>query len=103
MTSRFTVNDYLVTDDLTVLLGLIAATIFLLRSLYKPSPLVHPVLLSRQSDVTRVRHPGESAIYRNYGTGMMGRVRSIVSSLLSSHNVHLDSASFPSDLAKKHS
>ena len=66
--------DYLVTDDLTILLGLIGVTIFLLRSLYKPVPLVHPVLLGRQSDVTRVRQVGESAVYRNYGTGMMGRV-----------------------------
>jgi long-chain acyl-CoA synthetase len=67
-------SDYLVTDDLTVLLGLVAATVFLLRNLYKPQPLVHPILLGRQSDVSRVRHPGESAIYRNYGTGLMGRV-----------------------------
>jgi long-chain acyl-CoA synthetase len=68
-------TEHLITDDLTILLGLIAATIFLLHSLYKPAPLVHPVLLGRQSDVTRVRHPGESAVYRNYGTGTMGRVR----------------------------
>ncbi|KAF7322810.1 Acetyl-CoA synthetase [Mycena chlorophos] len=61
------------TDDTTILLGLIAATVFLLNSLYKPQPLVHPILLGRQSDVARVRNPGESAIYRNYGTGLMGR------------------------------
>jgi hypothetical protein len=24
-----------------------------------------------------VRHSGESAVYRNYGTGLMGRVRSL--------------------------
>ncbi|KAF5387106.1 hypothetical protein D9615_001868 [Tricholomella constricta] len=65
--------EYLVTDDLTILLGLIAATVFLLNNLYKPQPLVHPILLGRQSDVGRVRNPGESAIYRNYGTGLMGR------------------------------
>jgi hypothetical protein len=63
------------TDELTVLLGLIGASTFLLRNLYKPQPLVHPVLLGRQSDASQVRHPGESATYRNYGTGMMGRVR----------------------------
>ncbi|KAF7295099.1 Acetyl-CoA synthetase [Mycena indigotica] len=61
------------TDETTILLGLIAATIFLLNNLYKPQPLVHPILLGRQSDVARVRNPGESAIYRNYGTGLMGR------------------------------
>ncbi|KAG6813620.1 hypothetical protein H0H92_009237 [Tricholoma furcatifolium] len=65
--------EYLVTDDLTILLGLIAATVFLLNNLYKPQPLVHPILLGRQSDVGRVRNPKESAVYRNYGTGLMGR------------------------------
>ncbi|KAF7363278.1 Acetyl-CoA synthetase [Mycena sanguinolenta] len=67
------VSQYLVTDDTTILLGLIAATVFLLNNLYKPQPLVHPILLGRQSDVARVRNPGESAVYRNYGTGLMGR------------------------------
>jgi long-chain acyl-CoA synthetase len=62
------------TDELTVLLGLIAASTFLLRNLYKPQPLVHPVLLGRQSDASHVRQAGESATYRNYGTGMLGRV-----------------------------
>ncbi|KAG6872812.1 hypothetical protein C0995_006411 [Termitomyces sp. Mi166 len=66
--------EYLVTDDLTILLGLIAATTFLLNNLYKPQPLVHPILLGRQSDVGRVRNPTESAVYRNYGTGLMGRL-----------------------------
>ncbi|KAJ7109187.1 hypothetical protein C8R44DRAFT_986224 [Mycena epipterygia] len=66
-------SEYLVTDDTTILFGLIAATVFLLNNLYKPQPLVHPILLGRQSDVARVRNPGESAVYRNYGTGLMGR------------------------------
>jgi len=66
-------SDYLVTNDTTILLGLIAATVFLLHNLYRPQPLVHPILLGRQSDVARVRNPGESAVYRNYSTGMMGR------------------------------
>ena len=68
-------EQYLQTDDLTVLLGLIAVTVFLLRNLYKPQPLVHPILLGRQSDVGRVRNSKESTLYRNYGTGLMGRVR----------------------------
>ncbi|KAI0060819.1 acetyl-CoA synthetase-like protein [Artomyces pyxidatus] len=66
-------SDFLVTDDLTILLGLIAASVFLLYNLYKPQSLVHPILLGRQSDVGRVRNPGESAVHRNYGTGLMGR------------------------------
>ncbi|KAH9951269.1 acetyl-CoA synthetase-like protein [Amylocystis lapponica] len=66
-------SDYIVTDDLTIILGLVAACLFLLHNLYKPQSLVHPILLGRQSDVARVRNPGESAVYRNYGTGMLGR------------------------------
>ena len=66
--------DYLVTDDLTIILALVAAGLFLLHNLYKPQALVHPILLGRQSDVARVRNPSESAVYRNYGTGMLGRV-----------------------------
>ncbi|KAI0003328.1 acetyl-CoA synthetase-like protein [Russula compacta] len=66
-------SDYLVTDDLTILLGLATASIFLLYNLYKPQSLVHPILLGRQSDIARVRMPGESAVHRNYATGTMGR------------------------------
>ncbi|THH09235.1 hypothetical protein EW146_g8735 [Bondarzewia mesenterica] len=66
-------SEHLVTDDLTILLGLITASVFLLANLYKPQPLLHPILLGRQSDVGRVRNPRESAVYRNYATGLMGR------------------------------
>lgn len=65
--------EFVVTDDLTILLGLITASIFLLHNLYRPQSLVHPILLGRQSDVARVRMPGESATHRNYTTGLMGR------------------------------
>jgi long-chain acyl-CoA synthetase len=82
-------SEYLVTDDLTILLGLIAATVFLLNNLYKPQPLVHPILLGRQSDVARVRQSGESAVYRNYGTGLMGRVRIYNTNQLRA-TIHLD-------------
>lgn len=67
------VNELLVTDDLTVLLGLVSVTVFLLQNLYKPQPLVHPILLGRQSEAGKVRNPGESTVYRNYGTGLLGR------------------------------
>ncbi|TBU47951.1 acetyl-CoA synthetase-like protein [Dichomitus squalens] len=66
-------SDYLITDDLTIILALVAAGLFLLHNLYKPQALVHPILLGRQSDAARVRNPSESAVYRNYGTGMLGR------------------------------
>jgi long-chain acyl-CoA synthetase len=67
-------SSFIVTDDLTILLGLVGTALFLLHNLYRPQPLVHPILLGRQSDVARVRNPKESAVYRNYGTGMLGRV-----------------------------
>ncbi|KAK7693286.1 hypothetical protein QCA50_002853 [Cerrena zonata] len=67
------VSEFLVTDDLTIILALVSAGLFLLHNLYKPQPLVHPILLGRQSDVARVRNPKESAVMRNYGTGMLGR------------------------------
>ncbi|EIW85235.1 hypothetical protein CONPUDRAFT_135048 [Coniophora puteana RWD-64-598 SS2] len=67
------VKELLVTDDLTVLLGLVSVTVFLLQNLYKPQPLVHPILLGRQSEAGKVRNPGESTVYRNYGTGLLGR------------------------------
>lgn len=69
--------EYLQTDDLTILLALISATLFLLNNLYKPQPLVHPILLGRQSEAGRSRKPKESAIYRNYNTGLLGRVSTI--------------------------
>ncbi|CAL1704252.1 unnamed protein product [Somion occarium] len=71
--SCMALSDFLVTDDLTIILALVAAGLFLLHNLYKPQPLVHPILLGRQSDVARVRNPKESAVMRNYGTGMLGR------------------------------
>lgn len=75
-------SSYVATDDLTVLLGLSAAALFLLQNLYKPQPLVHPILLGRQSDVAPVRNPSESAVYRNYSTSAMGRVSTIVLAFL---------------------
>lgn len=75
-------SSYVSTDDLTVLLGLSAAALFLLQNLYKPQPLVHPILLGRQSDVAPVRNPSESAVYRNYSTSAMGRVSAIILVLL---------------------
>lgn len=76
-------SNYLVSDDLTIILGLVAGGLFLLHNLYKPQSLVHPILLGRQSDAARVRNPGESAVYRNYSTGMMGRVSRLHSKLFS--------------------
>lgn len=68
------VQNLLTTDNLTYVLGFTAAATYLFGGYLIPAPLVHPISLGRQSDVERVRKPGESALYRNYGTQMMGRV-----------------------------
>lgn len=67
-------SDLLRTDNLTVVLGVLVGAAVLAGTYFTPQSLLHPILLGRQSDVERVRKPGESAVYRNYGTGMMGRV-----------------------------
>ena len=66
--------NLLATDSSTVTLGIAALGAYFLNSLLTPQSLVHPILLGRQSDVDRVRKSGESAVYRNYGTGLMGAV-----------------------------
>ena len=68
-------SEWIATDDLTVVLGLLLGAVVLLGNLFKPQSLLHPILLGRQSDVDRVRKKGESAVYRNYSTGLVGRVR----------------------------
>ena len=93
-------SDYLATDDLTILLGLIAATLFLLQNLYKPQPLVHPILLGRQSDTSKVRNAKESPVYRNYGTGLMGRVRARILRFPSAELISAYVCSFPSVLTR---
>lgn len=59
-----------VVDDTSLLLllaivGLLATSIYVSRAY---QPLVHPLLLSRQADVSPVRREGQSAVYRNAST-----------------------------------
>lgn len=61
-------------DDLSLILGAGLALVFAFGKWVAPVSLVHPILLGRQAEVARVRKPGESAVYRNYGTGSMGVV-----------------------------
>jgi long-chain acyl-CoA synthetase len=56
-------------DDVTIALVLGVLTVYAVKSILRPNPLAHPLLLGRQSDVARVRNAGESASYRNYGVG----------------------------------
>ncbi|PWN54327.1 hypothetical protein IE53DRAFT_383104 [Violaceomyces palustris] len=60
----------LIIDDTSLLL-LLLIVISLTVSLYLSSgnqPLIHPLILSRQADVSKVRQPKNSAIYRNANT-----------------------------------
>ncbi|TDL27569.1 acetyl-CoA synthetase-like protein [Rickenella mellea] len=66
--------DLLAIDETSLALGLVLILLFIAGIFLKPDSLVHPILLGRQSDVDKVRKKGESAIYRNYGTGLMGRL-----------------------------
>lgn len=57
----------LVVDDtslvlLLAIIVLLSASIWISRAY---QPLIHPLILSRQADVSQVRHKGQSAIYRN--------------------------------------
>lgn len=65
-------TDWLLhTDNLTYTLGFLAATVYFASKWLEPTPLVPPLILGRQSDASKTRKPGESAVYRNYGTGFM--------------------------------
>ena len=57
----------LVIDDATLLLMLliILALVFTIYTARSFQPLLHPLILTRQADVARVRHHGESAVFRN--------------------------------------
>jgi len=53
-------------------LGLLVSTILLgvyLKYFSRPLPLVHPLLLGKQSEVSQTRNQGESGVYRSWATG----------------------------------
>lgn len=80
-------TTWLKTDEFTYALGITAAALYALSKFLGPTSLLPPLLLGRQSDVNRTRQSGESAIYRNYGTGFMGHVNSYAG--LDSRSLHL--------------
>lgn len=67
-------DHFLRKDELTLILASLLIPAVALYYWARPSSLVHPLLLGRQSEATRVRNAGESATYRNYGTGFLGPV-----------------------------
>ena len=57
-------------DNLTIILLITFASLLIyLRFFSLSSPLVHPLLLGKQSEVSSVRRNGESGIYRSFATG----------------------------------
>ncbi|WVN88510.1 uncharacterized protein L203_103721 [Cryptococcus depauperatus CBS 7841] len=57
-------------DNLTLLLLILLLTLAIYhRFLSTPSPLVHPLLLGKQSEISAVRKSGESGVYRAWATG----------------------------------
>ncbi|EJU05730.1 acetyl-CoA synthetase [Dacryopinax primogenitus] len=56
-------------DTTTYVLVAVTAVLFVLWQNQRPQPLAHPLLFGRQSDISKSRKKGESAIYRNYGLG----------------------------------
>lgn len=57
-------------DNLSViLLTVLAGLLVYLRFFSRPEPLVHPLLLGKQSEVSRVRQEGETGVYRSWATG----------------------------------
>lgn len=61
-------------------LGLLVGTIVLgvyLKYFSRPLPLVHPLLLGKQSDVSQTRNHGESGVYRSWATGHGSPVSSL--------------------------
>jgi hypothetical protein len=47
------------------LLATLAVVILVLPLILRKTPDLHPLLLTRQSNVSSIRNPGESAVYRN--------------------------------------
>jgi long-chain acyl-CoA synthetase len=57
-------------DNTTIaLLSILLILIVYLRLFSKPEPLVHPLLLGKQSEVSNIRKEGETGVYRSWATG----------------------------------
>ncbi|WWC67281.1 uncharacterized protein I206_101189 [Kwoniella pini CBS 10737] len=57
-------------DNLTIILLFLLATLAIYHRFFStPQPLVHPLLLGKQSDISTVRKSGETGVYRSWATG----------------------------------
>ncbi|WRT63250.1 uncharacterized protein IL334_000153 [Kwoniella shivajii] len=57
-------------DNLTVILLFLLATLLIYHRFFStPQPLVHPLLLGKQSEVSTIRKSGETGVYRSWATG----------------------------------
>jgi long-chain acyl-CoA synthetase len=60
-------------DDLSlVLLAVLLVLVAYLKYFSTPPPLVHPLLLGKQSEVSATRRKGESGVYRSWATSHHG-------------------------------
>jgi len=70
-------------DNTTIaLLSVLLALIVYLRLFSKPQPLVHPLLLGKQSEVSNVRKEGETGVYRSWATGQGTPVCSMIQGVM---------------------
>lgn len=66
-------------DNTTVvLLSLLLIVLLYIRFFSAATPLAHPLLLGKQSEVSSTRAKGQSGIYRSWATGLDTPVRSLV-------------------------
>ena len=70
--------EFEVDNTTIVLLGVVACLLLYHRFFSTPSPLVHPLLLGKQSDVSTVRKKGETGVYRSFATGQGSPVSSVL-------------------------
>lgn len=62
-------------DNTTIGLLAMLVGVLLYSRFSRPTPLVHPLLLGKQSEVSNVRKKGETGVYRSFATGQGTPVR----------------------------
>jgi long-chain acyl-CoA synthetase len=68
--------SYDIDNTTLALLAVLASLLIYHRFFSTPSPLVHPLLLGKQSDVSTVRKKNETGVYRSFATGQGSPVSS---------------------------
>lgn len=79
--------EFVIDNTTLLLLGVLAFVAVYLRFFSHPTPLVHPLLLGKQSDVSAVRRKGESGVYRSFATGQGSPVSCLLLVAYRAHRV----------------